>query len=369
MNRCDHFPSRFSLPDYLSTAVAQTLADYQMVATGDHILVAVSGGPDSVALCRILYTLRDRFQIKLGIAHFNHQLRAEAAERDQAFVQALAHHLSLPFYSQQADVNAFARSNKLSVETAGRRLRYAFFNEIAQQYHYSKIATGHTRDDAVEQVLLNLLRGAGSKGLAGIPPVRDKMIIRPLIRLAKTEIVTLLADTHHPFMLDESNNDLTYLRNRIRHHLLPLLENEYNPEIKATLSRTGDIMRDENALMEELTEDVLPACRLDHSSQSITLSKSALNELHPALKKRVLRLCIQQLKKNLKKISHTHLSAVIEFCRHRSGGKSLDLPDRIRIYKTKDAIKIKKEDRSLREIGKAEKEKKRLEKQEQKRQN
>lgn len=362
-------PTSFQFSGDAKDLFLQTNDEYHLIGPEDSILIAVSGGPDSVALCRILYALKTRLSITMGLAHFNHLLREDESERDEQFVMKLADTLDLPFFSRQADVKAYAKTNKLSIETAGRKLRYAFFNEIAEANGYSKIATGHTRDDNAEQILMNLLRGSGSDGLSGIPPMRDERIIRPLIQFSKKSIYALLEASHHPFMVDSSNLENTFLRNRVRNGLIPLLEKEYNPEIKESLLRLSQVIKDETLFVQDHARQALDDCRMESNAASLTLSKKLFHDFHPALQKRILRLGIQQVKGDLKAISWVHLNSIIDFCIQKTPGKSLDLPGQIRIYKAEKSIMIKKEAIPLRDMGKLEKEKKRFEKQAQNRQN
>ncbi len=362
-------PSSFELSKTVQAITFRTINEFGMIAPNDAVLVAVSGGPDSVTLVRILQTLKTQYQISLSIAHFNHMLRGEESQQDEAFVKCLAEKLGLPYFCQRQDVASFAKKNKLSIETAGRDLRYHFFNQLLVDHGYTKIATGHTQDDNSEQVLMNLLRGSGTTGLSGIPPVRDSKIIRPLIHLSKNQILTILKNNQHPYRVDSSNVDPAYLRNRIRNNLIPLLETDYNPEIKNALNRLSQVLRQENDYMDQQTDQAFQDCLVEQDEHRILLSRSRLKTLHPALLNRILRHAIKQLKTNLNSISLLHLNTIIDFCFHSSLGKSLDLPGQIRIYKTKEAIEIKKEARPLREIGTRAKEKKRSQQNNQDRQN
>ncbi|MBU1195511.1 MAG: tRNA lysidine(34) synthetase TilS [Proteobacteria bacterium] len=341
--------------------IQATLCEFNMLARNDAVLAAVSGGPDSVALIRALMAFREEYGLRLGVVHLNHQLRKDAALRDQEFVRKLAATLDLPFYTEQMDVKTYARTNRLSIETAGRKLRYQFFEKTAQNEGYCKIATGHHKDDNAEQVLMNLLRGSGPKGLSGIPPVRGDTFIRPLIRVSKLQIRQFLEACEQPFVTDESNTDLHYLRNKIRHQLIPHLQEEYNPEIVDALDRLSHILRQEETLWKKQTIQQLNQCVIKKTSQQLILSKPQMKKMDQAILQRVFRMAIKQIKSDLNRISHTHINDCIQFCFNPSAGSSLDLPGRIRVYKTQDTIEIKKEDAPLREIGKLKKQQRQAE--------
>ncbi len=345
------------IPAALNKKILSTLETYQMLEPGDAVLAAVSGGPDSVALFRFLLNLttQDPYQFSLGVAHLNHLIRGSDAEQDEAFVRKLAQNANVPFYCEKKDVKAHAENTRQSVEQAGRELRYGFLDSLCSTYGYTKIALGHTRDDNAELVLMNLLRGAAAKGLSGIPPIRGNRYIRPLIQVSKKEILSLLDKNNQLFQIDASNTDPAFLRNRIRHHLIPLLQSEYNPEIIDALNRSSWILKQEDDYLETRTAKALITCLTHQDEDRIVLSKKRLAILHPALLNRVLRASIKTLKNNLDRISLKHMRNMITFCFSRTDGKSLDLPGRIRIYKTRKTVEIKKEKQDLRRLGKTQK--------------
>ncbi len=347
----------FDIPAELNKKILQTLETYQMLKPGDAVLAAVSGGPDSVALFRFLLdlTTHGHYQFKLGVAHLNHLIRGSDALEDEAFVRKLAQDADVPFYCEKKDVKTHAKESRQSVEQAGRELRYAFLDSLCSTHGYTKIALGHTRDDNAELVLMNLLRGAAAKGLSGIPPIRGNRYIRPLIQVSKKEILSLLDKNQLPYRIDASNTDPAFLRNRIRHRLIPLLESEYNPEVVDALDRSSRILKQEDDFLEIRMSEALTTCLIRQDDDRIVLSKERLAGLHPALLNRVLRASIKTLKKNLDRISLAHMHNMVTFCFSRTDGKSLDLPGRIRIYKTRKTIEIKMEKQNLRRLGKAQK--------------
>lgn len=340
--------------------ITRTIQDFGMIEHKDKILVAVSGGPDSVALVLSLVALKKTYDITMGIAHVNHMLRAEESLRDEAFVKTLAQQLGLPFFNEQKQVLDYARTHRLSIEEAGRAVRYHFFDWIAKTHGYQKIATGHTKNDNIELVLMNLLRGAGPKGLCGIPPIREGRYIRPMIRMSKSRILEFLNLENQAYMIDSSNADMAYLRNKIRYRLIPHLQAEYNPGITESLDRLSHILKHEEDFWEIETEKRFHGCLIKSETACLVFSKPELEKLHPAILKRVLRKAIQRIKTNLHRISLAHINDALEFCFNTFSGRSLDLPGQIRIYRNKDTIMIKKEKDPLRKIGKKEKKMKQM---------
>lgn len=339
----------------IQAAVEKTMQTHSMVRRGDKILLAVSGGPDSIALSRVFLSFQRRFHLTLGIAHVNHQLRGEAADRDQYFVKAFAEEQHIAFHCLAADVKTLAKEKKLSIEEAGRSVRYHFLEKTAAANGYNKIATGHTKDDNAEQVLISLLRGSGAAGLSGIPPVREKTFIRPLIETTKPDLISYLDDIGQPFCKDVTNDDPSYLRNRIRHDLIPHLQKNYNPAVVDTLDRLSRILSAENDFLDITAQNAFRDCLVHTDSKCAELKTTALQTLHPAIRARVIRQCILDVKSDLRKIGMVHLSDIEELIIHAETGKHLDLPGRTRVYKKRETIRFQKEDKPLRQIGAREK--------------
>lgn len=252
--------------------VEEYCVQQQLLVRGGGILVALSGGADSVCLLHILKQLQPKWELQLAAAHLHHGLRGAEADADLMFARELCQTLDVPFYEKKADVAAAAKEQRCSVETAGRGLRYAFLEEAAKKFAAEAgktkgymgnqnshaagaayIATAHHKNDQAETVLMHLLRGSGSRGLAGIPPQRNN-IIRPLLCLTREEIEAYLRQNKVSFRTDSSNLCSDVTRNRVRLELLPCLEKEYNPEIVETLCRTAQIMRQQQLDLDRQAE-------------------------------------------------------------------------------------------------------------------
>jgi len=304
-----------------------------------------------MALVRALNHVAPEFELRIGLAHLNHGLRGLDAQRDQAFVQQFAEDHDLPCFSDIRDVKHLASETGNSLEEAGRNARYDFFFRIAADHGYSRIATGHTRDDNAEQVLMALVRGSGSQGLSGIPAKRNAMIIRPLIDRSRQEIIDFLEALNQAYITDDSNQDPAFLRNRIRSHLMPLLEKDYNPNIRQGLHRLSRILAEETRFLEDHTCRAFDCCMKQKDRDAVFLSIPGLAALHPALIPRVIRHAILHVKTNLRRITHDHITAIQDLAATAAPGKHLDLPDRIRVYKTRDRLCIRKETLPLRQLG------------------
>ena len=330
--------------------VQDTVVHHNMFSGGESIVVGVSGGPDSVALLRVLEILAAPFDLTLCLAHVNHCLRGAESDRDEAFVRRLAASRGLIIHVEKRDVAAVARKEKLSIETAARQVRYAFYRSLAACGGYDRIALGHNSDDNAEQVLMNLLRGSGPRGLTGIPPVREDLFIRPLIRTTRQEILDYLATCGQSWVQDSSNRDRRFLRNRVRHGLLPLLKSDYNPGIHDALNRLSHILAGEEAWMETETRAVAHRCMVRMNDHEVRLDRSTFDPLHPALARRLVRLAIQSVKGDLRRISWGHVADVLDLIAAGSPGKRLDLPGRIRITLTKGAVFFTRSAISLRRL-------------------
>ena len=224
----------------------ETILRHGMLEKGDRVLVALSGGPDSVCMLNILDELRAEFSFDLCVAHFDHKLRP-AAEQDVEFARNTAERMGVVFLTGSDDVRAFAEEQKLSIEDAARRLRYEFLLRSALSLGAGKVAVGHNADDQAETVLMRLIRGSGPRGLAGIPPTRPLVkgggpkIIRPLIDVWRADIMGHLDTRGLEFCKDETNDSTEFLRNKIRLELIPGLEKEYNPRIKRRLASAATL--------------------------------------------------------------------------------------------------------------------------------
>jgi tRNA(Ile)-lysidine synthase len=331
--------------DPLLQRVQQTIQDYQMLELGHTVLVAVSGGIDSMVLLHMLWHLRESLTLQLCVAHLNHQMRPNATE-DAAFVETSARVLGLRCICQTSDVPAYQRQLKLSPEDAARRVRYAFLRATATQLGADRIAVGHTADDQAETVLLHLLRGSGLRGLGGIPPVQGP-VIRPLIRVPRADILHYVRAHRVPFREDPSNAQLQYTRNRVRHDLLPALCQHYNPRLVQALCTTAQLLADDEAALQAMAHQHFLAARLVVTPASMRLQIDVLTSLPRALQRRVLRQALSELMSSLQGVTSTHIAAIMALLRPNAGNKRLKLPQGVTVERQYEVLLLHRQAPSI----------------------
>jgi tRNA(Ile)-lysidine synthase len=320
--------------------VYRSLQRFGMIRSGERVLVALSGGPDSVALTHALVELAATEEFELRLAHLNHQLR-EDGDADEAFCAELAERLGLPFSSHRIDVAGEARRSGYSLEEQARISRYRFLSETAERWQCARIAVGHTRDDQAETFLLRLLRGSGTTGLAAIRPVtsmptsftssfeaRLARLVRPMLEVTRSEVLAFLNAKEIAYRLDRTNLDPSIPRNRIRHETLPFLARHHNPNVTDTLARTAELLQDDEDWMEQEARRTLASLTEDsgHHRNCIRLSVRALERLHPALRRRVVRGTVGSVRGDLRAITSRHIEDVLGLISPGKSGRRLCLP-------------------------------------------
>ena len=340
-----------SIEDRVFRTVMDTISAYGMMRSGDRVLVGVSGGPDSVALFDILLRLSKRLDIRLTAAHLDHCLRGEDARADAGFVRKLAGRMGVPFVSESADTRDYARRHRLSLEEAGRDLRYDFFSRVAEEKGCQRIAVGHNTNDNAEQVLMSLLRGSGPSGMGGIPPVREGIVIRPILDLSRQTILAYLDYRQLDYRTDATNRDTRFLRNRIRVDLLPLLTDEFNPNAVAHIHRFAAMLAAENRWMEGLLESLFEKTVLNKKERAIDLSVSSLGAFPLAARRRLLRRSLLEVKKDLRRVGYSHIESILALAFSEKSSGSVDLPDRIRVKKSGDRLSVVREPAPLRQAS------------------
>jgi len=273
--------------DPLLRRVLKTCRDNSMFGGGGRVILAVSGGADSVAMTLALHALSGPLRVTPVIAHLDHRLRGGEAEEDARFVAAFAESLGIACCTGRADVRARAKRARISIEMAAREARYRFLADTARGHGAAVIATAHTADDQAETVILRLARGAGPGGLAGIAPVSERdglRIVRPLLDTGRREVEAFLARRRQVWREDRSNADPVHLRNRVRREVMPLLRDRLNPSVCEAICRGASIARCENAFLDAMAGDALAACRAGSA-----VDAARMKALPEALRRRVLR--------------------------------------------------------------------------------
>ncbi|OGB90125.1 tRNA lysidine(34) synthetase TilS [candidate division WOR-1 bacterium RIFCSPHIGHO2_01_FULL_53_15] len=288
----------------------ETIKEFRLLEPGDKVLVAVSGGVDSTALLNLLFSIHDGAKFSLHIAHLNHMLRKGDADLDVRFVEGLAQKLGLPITVEAVDVAALARKEKLGIEEAARQARYEFFERTAEKVEANKIAVAHTADDNIETFLMRLLRGAGLKGLCGIPPKRG-VIVRPLIRVWRREIEDYVGALKLVPRRDHTNYESKYMRNSVRLKLVPQLK-IYNLNIKEIILQTILLLTEDSLYLENKAAEALAEVKLEQTAAEIKLSLPRLRKIESAIQGHLLRLAIEKVKGDLFQLSFGHIRGLLE---------------------------------------------------------
>ena len=287
------FMSSGSIGALLADRLRHLIRHERLISEHGRLLVALSGGADSVALTLLLHELAPTAGFTLdGVVHINHQLRTAAAD-DEQFCREFAERLSLPIQVAHIDVRRVAQRERISVEEAGHRVRYAQFNEVTDRLGTDRIATAHTRDDQGETYLIRLIRGAGPEGLAGIRP-RSGCVIRPALDVSRAELRRYLAERGESFRDDETNGDLTITRNRVRHELIPFLEERFSPGIVGVLTRTAAIARGDAEWLEASVNKIAPAI-VSYLEDGASVDAVRLAQQPAALARRVARRALEHV--------------------------------------------------------------------------
>ena len=303
---------------------------HHLVSGDEKLLVAVSGGPDSVCLLHILVKLQAEIKAKLHVAHLNHQLRGAESEADADYVSDLAHQWGIPATIERQDVKSYQARQRLSLEEAAREVRYRFLTQVAGSIGADRVAVGHTRDDHIETILMHLIRGAGTRGLRGLQPYTEwksktgsLIIIRPLLEISHQETEDYCRQHKLAPRLDASNLSLSPLRNRIRHQLLPLLQS-YNPRIAEALLRTGDIASDDIDFVDKEIARLWNRIA-QQRRETVILDKKRFDQLPSTLKRYLLRASVEKLLGSAKDIEMRHIEEMMSAL-GKPAGKRLSLP-------------------------------------------
>ncbi|MGH9355972.1 MAG: tRNA lysidine(34) synthetase TilS [Terriglobia bacterium] len=301
--------------------------------------MAVSGGPDSVLLLEFLHRFARQEGLLLSVVHFNHHLRGADSEEDQRFVCELAARLDLPFFVDHASVARAAQEKGKNLEATARGLRYRFFFSLVHQNKMDKVATAHTANDQAETVLLRLIRGSGTRGMAGIYPVLEGKVVRPFLRLTRPEIETEIGLRHLTFRTDRSNLDLRFTRNRIRQQLLPAMEREFNPGIISLLSQFAERSREDESYMEQQARETAAPWRVRHESEE-RIPVRPFTDFPAAIQRRVLRQMIAAVLGSTRGINASHVEAIRGLAMRSQSGKILALPRNLEVRRNMEWLAI-----------------------------
>lgn len=312
--------------------ILETVDKYNMIESGQTVIAAVSGGYDSLCMLNVLCNLRRLRGFDVCVAHVNHMLRDEA-DSDEAFVRSDAERLGIEVYTKKVDVSAYAEKNKVSFETAGRILRYDFFDEVAKKYENTVIATAHNANDSAESMIMHLMRGSGLTGLLGIRP-KNKNIIRPLIEADRTDIEKYCDEKGIVPRHDCTNDTDDYHRNDIRHNVMsPMLERCS----LSSLCRTMDVLSAEDEFLEQYTKGILSKY-VKNTDGSKRISVRDFNKLPLGIKRRLLKAVIDDTPEN--QLCLVHIDDIIGMAEKNYGGKQICLPGGTSVKMEKGEIVI-----------------------------
>jgi tRNA(Ile)-lysidine synthase len=319
--------------------IKKTIRDKGLLAAGERCVVAVSGGPDSMALLCVLARLAPDLEVSLVVAHMDHGLRPQEAEAEASLVREAARKLGLVCECVRVEVAACAREQGLSREHAARNLRYGFLKEVARRHGATKIAVAHTADDQAEGILLRLIRGTGRAGLAGMTGLRDGLVVRPFLGAAKTEIIQFLADQGISSCLDSSNLQRIYLRNRIRLDLLPYLQANFNPKIGASLRKTAAILEAEEELLAGLAAQAYARAVEEEQGEcaGLTIALGEFSFQPLALRRRIVESACWRMGC---RPSFRQIGQLLSLAETGDKGAALHLADGLRVVKAEDRLRF-----------------------------
>ena len=320
--------------------IKQTIEREKLITRGDKILVALSGGPDSVCLLHALKSLESTYGIRIYGAHLNHKIRGIEAQKDAMYAAKLCDKLEIPFFVKAIDVPEFAKIHKLTLEEAARKVRYNMLFEVKSKINADKIAVAHNLDDQAETVLMRLLRGSGIKGLKGMDYFREDGIIRPLMDVEKKDIIKYCENHELNPRIDHTNSEEEYTRNKIRLKLIPFIEKEFSHNIKETLSRTANILREDNAHLEKNAKLIFEKEVIVISKDTVKMDSEELLSLDYSISKRLIRMAIEKVSGNLEGIENIHVEDILSLSRNPKNQAMINLPKGIFVYKRPEGIYI-----------------------------
>ena len=321
----------------LKEQVLNTIKKYDLINENDKIICGVSGGPDSICMLDILKDLKEGLKFELIVCHVNHLIREEAIS-DEEYVVNYCKVNNIKYYVKRIDVKKYADNNKQGTEEAGRTVRYEFFEEILQKEKANKIAIAHNKNDKIETIIMNMLRGSGISGLKGIEPKRENKYIRPLIETERTSIEEYCEEKNLRPRIDKTNfiNDCT--RNKIRNVVIPYIKNEFNPNIINTMDRLSSIIEEENRYLEKITIDVFEKLKIKEEKGHLVLKLKEFNKQDIVIKKRLILYAINKTIGNVQNIEKVNINDIIKLCEKNIGNKYLMPNKNIKILVNKNQI-------------------------------
>ena len=306
--------------------VFETVKKYNLIKNGDRLVLGVSGGPDSICMLNVLNEIKNdknlHMEFDIIVAHINHMIREEA-KSDEEFVRNFCKKINVQFFSKSIDVQKNANNNKIGTEEAGRKARYNFFEEVLEKTNSNKIAIAHNKNDKVETIIMNLMRGTGISGLRGIEPIRDNKYIRPLIECERTEIEKYCEKNGINARIDKTNFENVYTRNKVRNIVIPYIKEEFNPNIIETIYRLSTLVEEEEEYLGEVVKDKYSNILIKEDDKQIILDLKKFNKEQKVIKSKILLYTITRLFGTSKNIEKIHIEDLIKLCSNNIGNKYL----------------------------------------------
>ena len=329
------------MPLGFTDRVKSTIKKYNLLQNGDRVLVGLSGGVDSVVLLHTLLALKVGYSLELYVAHLDHMFRGEESRGDRRFCEAMTERLNLDIVCGEIDCPKIAKEKGISLEEAARFERYDFFRRTARVKGTEKIAIAHNEDDQAETVLMRAIRGTGIAGLGGMAPLkkmRGFTVIRPLIEISRKEIEDFMRDNNLGFRHDPSNDKLIFTRNKIRHELIPYLEKNFNPNIKEVLANMAENLRPENEFLDKFSKRKYRAISKRNKDGEIVIEIKKIKRQAEAIRKRILRNALEELKGDLRRFTYQHWREMEELLNNRPLNSIVDLPGGFKVIKRKKTL-------------------------------
>ena len=305
--------------------VLETIKKYNLIENGDKLVLGVSGGPDSISMLNVLKEINDDKSIDLKfemvVAHINHNIREEAKE-DEEYVRKYCDKNKIKFFVKSIDVEKIANNSKIGLEEAGRKVRYEFFDEVLEKTKSNKIAIAHNKNDKIETIILNILRGSGLLGLKGIEPKRGKYV-RPLIEIKRETIEKYCKEENLNPRIDKTNFDNIYNRNKVRNVVIPYIKEEFNPNIVETLNRLSSLVVEEDEYMQIQTKKAYKDILLKEENEEIVLDLKKFNNYEKVIKSRLVLYTVTKLFNTTKGIEKIHIEDILKLCKNNIGNKFL----------------------------------------------
>ena len=320
----------------LKEEVLKTIKTYNLIEENDKVVIGVSGGPDSICLLHLLYSIKKELEFEIVVAHINHQIR-KVADSETEYVKDFCKNLGIECFVKKENITELAKKQKKGTEETGRQVRYDFFEDVAQKTNSNKIATAHNSNDRAETVILNILRGSGISGLKGIEAMRDNKYIRPLIFTKREKIEEYCQENNLNPKIDESNMENIYNRNKVRNIIIPYIEKEFNKNIIQTINRLSDVATEENEFLQKLTEEQYNTISTIEND-TIILDLKKFNKLELVIKRRLILYTINEAIHTTNGIEKVNIDDIIKLCKNNIGNKYLSPIKLIKIYVKKGKI-------------------------------